>query len=131
MPYAVITDALTRAPATPLDAEAKRECSEIKRVRGYILRPNRDFNIVCAFVGLDPEAVRNRLKKQIAEADERSASKASKRGRGPGRAPTMLTAFGETKPLAEWAPIAGISRSAIYQRIRVKGMDAEDALTAP
>ncbi|QYZ70470.1 hypothetical protein [Neotabrizicola shimadae] len=127
--YAVITDALKRAPATPLDAEAKRECSEIMRARDDFLRPNRDFNIVCAFAGLDPEAARDRLRRRIAQADARSAWKAAKHG--PSRAPTMVTACGETMPLSESARIAGISRSTIYQRIRVKGMDAEDALTAP
>lgn len=41
---------------------------EIIRAREYVTIPNRDFDHVCSLAGLDPEAVRDRLLRQIAKA---------------------------------------------------------------
>jgi len=44
------------------------------------------------------------------------------------RSTEMLTIKGETKPLAEWAEIAGVKYWTFYRRIKVYGMDPEEAL---
>ena len=40
----------------------------IEAARRYIIEPNHDFNFVCTNAGLEPEVVRARLAKQIADA---------------------------------------------------------------
>lgn len=41
---------------------------EIEAARRYFTRFSRDFNEVCSLAGLDPEAVRERMVKQLATA---------------------------------------------------------------
>lgn len=45
----------------------------IAEARAYLTEYNRDFNTVCSLAGLDPEAVRDRVKRQLANAQSPEA----------------------------------------------------------
>lgn len=62
----VITDALQGSKMAG-DTQMTR-VRQIQEARDYITQPNRDFNEVCYLAGMNPEAVRERLRTTIAEA---------------------------------------------------------------
>ncbi|MDW4548833.1 hypothetical protein R5H32_05650 [Defluviimonas sp. D31] len=41
---------------------------ETKAARDFLTKPSRDFDIVCAFAGIDPDAARERLSAAIRKA---------------------------------------------------------------
>jgi dCMP deaminase len=43
----------------------------------------------------------------------------------------FITAFGETRSMAEWADDLGVTATALYQRINVMGWSPEEAVTRP
>ncbi len=51
----------------------------IRQARAWLTIPNRDFNEVCSLAGLDPEAVREAVTKQLATAPTPEALSAPKR----------------------------------------------------
>ncbi|MEQ8400523.1 MAG: hypothetical protein RIE24_03670 [Silicimonas sp.] len=61
-----IADALEGARGISGNRETKMRL--LMEARQYITKPNHDFNFVCANAGFDPEVVRDRLAKQIADA---------------------------------------------------------------
>ncbi|MCZ7907749.1 hypothetical protein O9X94_00385 [Agrobacterium leguminum] len=80
-------DEAVRGPSMSVDKTAKIRIYHIEQARIYLTRPNRDFETVCALAGLDPDAVRERVTKQIAEApspEELAVTKRRSNYRTPG-----------------------------------------------
>ncbi len=61
-----ISDALTGVSG--VSGTQLQKVRAIEAARRYLTEPNQDFNIVCARAGVDPDAARDRLAKQIANA---------------------------------------------------------------
>lgn len=96
----------------------------ICEARDYITIPNRHFNEVCSLAGLDPEAVRDRVTRQLADTPSPEIPVAPKRG-------IMRHTFdGKTLTLSEWASYTGIREMTLRRRIRM-GWPIERALTEP
>ncbi|WP_320202370.1 hypothetical protein [Agrobacterium rosae] len=99
----------------------------IKDARDYITVPNKDFNTVCSLAGLDPEAVREHVTKQIAAAptaEELAITPRQKKTKGkkPGPKPRTDTVRfeydGKTLTIAEWSELSGVNAVTIRQRLR-------------
>lgn len=113
---------------------------EITAARRYVTQYNRDFNEVCSLAGLDPDAVRERMAKQLATAptpEELIERKALKPAKAPKpakpakeRSARRLTLNGESRSVTEWAERTGIPASAIYSRLAL-GWPLERILTTP
>lgn len=56
-----LTDAINGMPAASYLTGAERRVD----ARAYVLQPNADFALVCDLAGVDPEAVRGALKRQL------------------------------------------------------------------
>ncbi len=81
----------------------KRRAGLITEARAYVTRQNKDFDMVCYLAGLEPQAVRDRVTKQIAAApspEELAAVKRRVRKPKPGVpsnfAPSEGTGAGST-----------------------------------
>ncbi len=116
---------------------------ETEETRRYLTIRNRDFDTVCTFAGVDPEATRDRLSALIAAApsahdlvtDRRQtgASKqtAKQQAPAPHQNAPKFSAFGKSMTLAEWANASGISRELLSSRVHTLNWTMERALTEP
>ncbi|QCP84720.1 hypothetical protein EYE35_03195 [Cereibacter sphaeroides] len=116
-----IGDALIGVPGYAAHDRAAR-LKATHEARDYILRPNRDFDLICNLAGVDPEATRERLSKQIAEApppEELMHDQARL---------MKVTAFGRTETVPEWSKITGLPIHVIRSRLALPGWTPERAL---
>lgn len=78
---AVLTQAIAEASGKVVvngDTPASRPRT-IAQARAYLTEYNRDFNMVCSLAGLDPDAAREGLKRQFANAPSPEALAAMSR----------------------------------------------------
>ncbi len=104
-----------------------------QEARDYITKPNRDFNEVCSLAGMAPEAVRERVVKQLATAPtseeviEAKAIKAPKRPAAPkpARPPRRIglphIVAGRSLTRRQWAEELGITYNNMNQAVRKYG----------
>jgi hypothetical protein len=130
-----IKDALEGAPSWAAD---RVEATHI--ARRYFTVANIDCNTVCELAGVDPEAVRDRMRRLIANApspedlfgiphSERRLT-SEKPAQQPKRQARFLTHNGEQRRMVDWARHYGISYRVVHSRIR-KGWSVDRALTEP
>lgn len=110
--HAVIDDALHGVRGT--DPDRRRRIHVIKDARTYLTKPNKDCDIVCAFAGIDPDALRSRMQRKIKDAPTPEELVATKR---PTRRGQTFAMNGETKTIAEWAVHTGLEQSLISKRL--------------
>lgn len=93
------------------DATTNSKSSALDRTqaRTWLTTPSKDFNDVCRFAGFEPEDIRSRALKLIAEAD--NGIPKAQRGR-------VLTHNGESLTILEWCERLGIDRGTIHARLR-------------
>ncbi|MBB4955519.1 hypothetical protein H4S14_003530 [Agrobacterium vitis] len=100
----------------------------IKEARDYVIRPNKDFNMVCSLAGLDPDAARERIAKQIAAAPspeelantDRQAHRRTTKSTPKSRQKREVRRFahdGMNLTIAEWAKVSGVTDGTIRQRL--------------
>ena len=66
---AVLALTIAEASGRVISGETPRNRARITaEARDYLTLPNENFNIVCSLAGLDPDAVRGGLKRQLPEA---------------------------------------------------------------
>lgn len=103
----------------------KQRALLIADARAYIMKPNRDFNVVCSLAGLDPDAVRERVSKQI-EAAPSPEELTTARGRRkpvnekPSTPRSDIKRFdhdGQSLTIGEWSKLTGTPRMTIKQRL--------------
>lgn len=104
-----------------------RRAAMIKDARDYVTIPNKDFDMVCSLAGLDPEAVRERVARRIAEAPTPEAlvsaprkPRNTQREKGT-RKPRMDVVRhdynGMNLTIGEWSRHTGIPPMTIRQRL--------------
>lgn len=89
----------------------------IKEARDYVTIPNRDFDDVCVRTGLDPEAVREHVRKQLKQLKQLEPIDAPivKANR---RTPAVAhTIGGRTMTTRQWAAHFGVSYNALNQQV--------------
>ena len=132
---AVLENAINEARGARIPGDTEGTSALHRRqAHDWITKPNRDFTLVCHLAGFDPEAVRERAVKLLAEPyvprRQRQRSDAPKRtGRTSVKA-KRITFKGETHTLSEWAKITGLSVGTINSRLR-RGWTVERMLTEP
>lgn len=116
----------------------------IKDARIFLTKPNRDFDQLCTLAGVEPDATRERLSKQIADAPpiadlaaSKKVSRASLFKRPKETKPKqtkyvdrLITFAGETLTVAQWADRTGLTVTQIGSRLR-QDWPIERALTQP
>ncbi|WJR76009.1 hypothetical protein [Bradyrhizobium sp. NP1] len=115
---AVIDQAIT-------DASGKMKCKEFDRAQAldWLLKPNRNFNEVCALADLEPDHVRAAARKAI----EKYRSKSPRKHSG-----AKLYEFnGRTLNIQGWVNEIGCSYSSLYARLVILGWTIEAAVTTP
>lgn len=66
---AVLMQSIAEASGRVISGETPRNRARIiAEARDYITLPNENFNTVCSLASLDPDAVREGLKRQLPEA---------------------------------------------------------------
>ena len=99
----------------------------IAEARDYILKPNRDFNEVCSLAGLDPDAVREGVKRQLGDDPAAPAPDKPENVEPAASAPTLRRINGKrtvgemSLTLREWANYLGITPNALSTRIHRLG----------
>ncbi len=99
------------------------------RAREYLTQPNSDFNEVCTLAGLDPEAVRDAMRKRLAEAPSVDDVFNDTRRRNPMNQ-RRITHEGRTLRIDEWADETGLTKGAINTRLKL-GWSVARSLTEP
>lgn len=95
------------------------------KARRYLTVPNDDFDMVCLLAGLDPEAVRERIKATLAEAPTpNELFKGAKVSKGT----KPITFKGVTDSISGWSRRLGVDQSTLSTRLK-KGWPLERALT--
>lgn len=107
------------------DSPANRQ-RIIREARDYITIPNRDFDIVCSLAGLNPEAVREGLARQLADA--LTLDPLTQPVPKPRRRNRQHTFNGKSLTVAEWSERTGLSRQLIHTRL-ASGWTIERTLT--
>lgn len=144
-----VTDALEGVPGGMGNRDTRLRLTE--DARRYLTRPSKDLSTVCALAGLDPEAVIERMRKQIAAAPTpeeligapRRSRTYEKKPRAPkpyktasaaigrnSKEPALIAFNGESLTVKEWSARTGINKASIYFRLG-SGWTVEDALTVP
>lgn len=99
--------------------------SVIRKARDYITIPNDDFDTVCSLAGLDPEAVREGVARQLTNPSTPAPQEAPKP-----RQIQKHTFNGESLTVGEWSKRTGLSTHTIRSRLRL-GWSIEQTLTRP
>ncbi len=122
---AVVLQALTDATSTATNDAAVRDR---KAARNWLTWPchQRDFERVCALADLESDKVRAVARKLISDA---SSDQTQSNRRGGTQAKT-ISFNNEELTVADWAARLGLSRAAIFARIK-KGWSLERTLSAP
>lgn len=114
--YTAIEDALIGSNDSGTSEQAKR--SATYRARSYLTKPNADFNQVCSLAGLDPNAVRDAMRKRLSKApsidelfDDTSARSSKKN--------PHLSYLGQTLTIQQWADRTGLPKSTISSRLKL------------
>jgi len=106
-----------------------------EETRDYLTIPSQDLSTVCNLAGLDPVAVMERMRKQIAAAPtpeeligepEPQKPRTSRMGCNA----NPLTYAGKTLTIRQWSERTGIKIGTIGFRLR-EGWTVEDALSIP
>lgn len=124
-----VEDALHGVPSingTPRD----QRISRTKSARSYFSSPTSDFPAVCHLAGVDPDAVRDRLKPMIQSAPIPEELIGKPRPTKQPRPSDTITINGATKTFEGWAKHIGITTAALKDRLR-KGWPLGEALTMP
>lgn len=137
-----VDDALHGVAAVGSAQRNQREAA-IAEARTFLTTPSQDLETVCTLAGLDPVAVMDRMRKQIAEApsveelarnprvSSVSAREPVPRRRNPdrsknnGRPNPTYTHNGETLTVREWAERTGLHAGTIRARLRSGASIAE------
>lgn len=103
--------------------------------RSYLTKRSKDLATICEIVGIDMDALIERMRQRIANAKPLPTPRARKRKptvktKGKRRSgPIMITLSGETLTVREWSERTGVKPATIHDRLR-KGWSAEEALDA-
>ena len=124
-----ITDARLDPSSWPLPKSAFEETAE---ARAYLTTPSKDLATVCSLAGVEVEALLDRMQRNIASVPAVPVVQRLEQSkpRVPPKRNQTLTHDGRTLPVPEWVRVTGLSRSAIYGRLR-RGWPVEDVLTIP
>jgi hypothetical protein len=104
------------------------------RARDFLFEPNEMFDLACAVTDNDPDVVRSRARRLIAEAQARHAKGQTRRSqRRPQRQVRRRTEplyelNGESLTLHQWADRYSIDRKLVGKRV-LRGWDLHRALT--
>ncbi len=121
-------DEAIRGPSMSTDKNVTYRIRCIKEARDYVTRPNKDFDMVCNLAGLDPDAARERIAKQITAAPSpeelanmnrqahRRNTKPSPKS-SPKRVAQRFEHDGMNLTIAEWAKVSGVTDGTIRQRL--------------
>lgn len=129
-------DAIYGASLSAASKTRQHRIAATKAARAWLTTPSRDLAEVCHLAGLEPQAVLENMRKQIAQAPtpEELASRRKPPKPKPApkppkqRNPTHYTLNGETLHISEWAARCGVAVNTIRNRIS-KGWPIEAALT--
>lgn len=100
----------------------------ISEARDYLTIPNEGFNTVCSLAGLDPDAVREGIARQLAKAPTPEALK--QEAQWPRQRNRQYTLNGETLTIREWSRRTGLGTQTLHKRL-ASGWTVERALTTP
>jgi signal transduction histidine kinase len=125
---AVIEQALIDA-TEPLSSRLIVRLEQI-RAREWLTKPNRDFEDVCAFAGIEPDKVRAVATQRITEASKHDREQVTIQR--PARQPrnTLHHHDGRSLTIPQWEAETGISKAVIYDRLR-RGWTLEQTITTP
>ena len=124
-----ITDARLDASSWPFPVSAYAETAE---ARAYLATPSKDLAIVCALAGVEVEALLDRMQRQVASVAVVPVVQhlEQSKPRVPPKRNQTLTHDGKTLTVPEWVKVTGLSRAAIYGRLR-RGWPVEAVLAPP
>lgn len=108
---AQISDALEGVRG--LKADRANRIRQVKEARQFLTTQSKDLDIICSFAGIDPDALRSRMKPMIADAPS------PERLIAPKPASKTYTFNGETRTLPEWGEQIGISHHTLRGRLQL------------
>lgn len=132
-----VEDAIYGASLSAASKTRQHRIAATKAARAWLTTPSRDLAEVCHLAGLEPQAVMEHMRKQIAQAptpeelvSRRKPPKPKPAPKPPKqRAPTHYTLGDETLTVEQWAERAGIAPATIQSRLS-KGWPLAKALTS-
>ncbi|HHW34340.1 MAG TPA: hypothetical protein GXX24_09420 [Paracoccus solventivorans] len=130
-------DAIYGASLSAASKTRQHRIAATKAARAWLTTPSRDLAEVCHLAGLEPQAVMEHMRKQIAQAptpeelvSRRKPPKPKPAPKPPKpKAPTHYTLGDETLTVEQWAERAGIAPATIQSRLS-KGWPLAKALTS-